>query len=73
MAAFNNCIFLYLGKDGICPIYKGKKKCYNKCDKFAEVTDETTEIYKDWQEEIEEMRLTLQKKYFNVIEEVIEA
>ena len=64
MAAFNNCLFLYLGSEGICPHNLGKKKCYHKCDKFAEITDETTDIHKDYMEGVNKLAKELRKKYF---------
>lgn len=64
MAAFNNCLFLYMGKEGICPYMKNKKKCTKKCDRFAEVGDANTQIFKDWDYEIEELRKKFRTKYF---------
>lgn len=62
-----NCIFLYLGKKGICIENEGKKVCYHKCDRFAEVGDEHTAIAADWDYEIERARLNLQRKYFGTV------
>lgn len=69
MAAFNNCIFLYLGKQGICPYMAGKKKCNKKCDKFVEIGDVTSEISKDWDIAINKLALELRAKYFPEYEE----
>lgn len=66
MAAFNNCLFLYLGNQGICPYNIGKKKCYHKCDKYSQITDESTEIYKDWMDGINKLAIELRQKYFGI-------
>lgn len=62
MALLTNCIFLYLGGEGICPHHY--KKCPKKCDKFAEIGDNSKPIFQDWDDGINKLAVELREKYF---------
>lgn len=63
----NNCTFLYCG-GGICPYHT--KSCDKPCDKYSPVGDSTKEIFHDWNNGIEELKIKLRFKYFGTTEKL---
>lgn len=64
----NGCAFLYGGIDGICPY--NTKICKQKCDKYSQVGDAAKEIFHDWNNGIEELKLKLRVKHFGITEKI---
>lgn len=63
----DNCTFLYCG-GGICPYHT--KSCNKPCEKYSPVGDSSKEIFHDWNNGIEELRLKLRLKYFGTTEKI---
>ena len=61
----NNCAFLY-GGGGICPYHI--KSCNKPCDKYSQVGDSSKEIFHDWNNGIEKLKLELRLKHFGTTE-----
>ncbi|NRT34517.1 hypothetical protein BJV38_002895 [Clostridium beijerinckii] len=64
----NNCSFLYGGTDGICPYHT--RSCNKPCDKYSPVGDGSKEIFHDWNNGIEKLKLELRLKYFCTTEKL---
>lgn len=63
----NNCAFLY-GGGGICPYHT--KSCNKPCEKYSPVGDSSKEIFHDWNNGIEKLKLELRLKHFGTIEKL---
>lgn len=60
----NDCQFLY----GICPYHT--KSCNKPCEKYSPVGDPSKQIFHDWNNGIEKLRLELRIKYFGTTEKL---
>lgn len=65
----NGCAFLY-GGGGICPY--NTKSCKEKCDKYSQVGDPSKEIFHDWNNGIEKLKLELRLKHFGTTEKSLD-
>jgi|GEM_PF-6689201 len=63
----DGCAFLH-GGGGICPY--NTKICKEKCDKYSQVGDPSKEIFHDWNNGIEKLKLELRLKHFGTTEKL---